>query len=120
MYGEFKVRQEKEAAAHLEPPTTATTSPRKHQHHVVPTILPNNSDDEILSPPALTDTSLPTPALTGSRVSTPKYMEPPQSSKNNKRASEGGVSGESRTEKKARLDAKVWSVGSDPLLRAFE
>jgi len=77
-------------------------------------------EDDAVSPPALTDTSLATPALTGSRVSTPKYMEPPQS-KGTKRLSEGGeISGETRMEKKARLDAKEWSLGADPLMQAFK
>jgi SWI/SNF-related matrix-associated actin-dependent regulator of chromatin subfamily A member 5 len=75
-------------------------------------------DDEELSnpsPPALTDTSLPTPALAGSRVSTPKFMEPPLAHRGTKRGSDAGL--ETRVEKKARLDAQAWSVGDDPLMR---
>jgi hypothetical protein len=61
-------------------------------------------DDDVTSPPALTDTSLPTPALGGSRVGTPMYTEPAQNSKKaNKR---GEAFGETRAEKRARLDAQ--------------
>jgi SWI/SNF-related matrix-associated actin-dependent regulator of chromatin subfamily A member 5 len=77
---------------------------------------PKIEDDDLPSPPALTDTSLPTPALAGSRVSTPK-LEPQSKAK---RPLSGEFVGETRYEKKARLDAQVWTVGSDPLMRAFE
>jgi SWI/SNF-related matrix-associated actin-dependent regulator of chromatin subfamily A member 5 len=77
---------------------------------------PKIEDDDVPSPPALTDTSLPTPALAGSRVSTPK-LEPQSKAK---RPLSGEFVGETRYEKKARLDAQVWTVGSDPLMRAFE
>lgn len=61
-------------------------------------------DDDVTSPPALTDTSLPTPALGGSRVGTPMYTEPAQNSKKaNKR---GEAFGETRAEKRARLDTQ--------------
>lgn len=81
-------------------------------------------DEDATSPPALTDTSQPTPALVGSRVSTPKYMEPPQSAKHakgRKRASDVdyGV-GETRMEKKARLDAGAWHAEEDLLTRGFD
>jgi SWI/SNF-related matrix-associated actin-dependent regulator of chromatin subfamily A member 5 len=77
---------------------------------------PKIEDDDLPSPPALTDTSLPTPALAGSRVSTPK-LEPQSKAK---RPLSGEFVGETRYEKKARLDAQAWSVGSDPLMRGFE
>jgi SWI/SNF-related matrix-associated actin-dependent regulator of chromatin subfamily A member 5 len=65
----------------------------------------DDDEDEATSPPALTDTSLPTPALVGSRVSTPKYMEPPHNTKSKKRVSDAESYGESRLDKKARFDA---------------
>ncbi|KAF1919564.1 SNF2 family N-terminal domain-containing protein [Ampelomyces quisqualis] len=71
-------------------------------------IVSNGIDDEdVASPPALTDTSLPTPALAGSRVGTPKRMY------------EGDVPGETRYEKKARLDERTWTVGDDLLMNAL-
>jgi SWI/SNF-related matrix-associated actin-dependent regulator of chromatin subfamily A member 5 len=79
-------------------------------------IAPKIDIDEDSDVPALTDTSLPTPALAGSRVSTPK-LEPQSKAK---RPNSGEFVGETRYEKKARLDAQVWSVGSDPLMRGFE
>ncbi|KAH7089254.1 SNF2 family N-terminal domain-containing protein [Paraphoma chrysanthemicola] len=91
--------------------TLPILSPNKHQTH----IIIDDEDDDAASPPALTDTSLPTPALAGSRVSTPKLMEAP-TVKGAKRVSENELLGETRMEKKARLDAKVWSLGDDPLL----
>jgi SNF2 family DNA or RNA helicase len=93
-------------------------SPTKRQSPIV--IDDDDEDEEVASPPALTDTSLPTPALGGSRVSTPKFLEPPANIKGAKRVSENDFLGETRGEKKARLDAKVWSIGDDPLLRALE
>ncbi|KAF2829500.1 hypothetical protein CC86DRAFT_465101 [Ophiobolus disseminans] len=83
-------------------------------------LLPLTDDeDATASPPALTDTSLPTPALVGSRVSTPKYMEPPKTNKGKKRVSDGEAF-ESRGEKKARLEAGVWNLGGDLLMKGFE
>jgi SWI/SNF-related matrix-associated actin-dependent regulator of chromatin subfamily A member 5 len=79
-------------------------------------IAPKIDIDEDSDVPALTDTSLPTPALAGSRVSTPK-LEPQSKAK---RPNSGEFVGETRYEKKARLDAQVWSVGSDPLMKGFE
>ncbi|KAJ4368011.1 hypothetical protein N0V83_006366 [Neocucurbitaria cava] len=84
----------------------------------------SNDDEEVPSPPALTDTSLATPALAGSRVSTPNFYiaePPPQKSLNKakkRKASgfDGDEFGETREEKRARLDARVWSVERDPLL----
>lgn len=68
-------------------------------------VLINGTDEEdVASTPTLTDTSLPTPVLVGSRVGTPK------------RGYEGDVPGETRLEKKVRLDERVWAVGDDPLL----
>ncbi|KAL1798541.1 hypothetical protein ACET3X_002578 [Alternaria dauci] len=67
---------------------------------------PIDDDDDVNSPPALTDTSLPTPALGGSRVSTPVYTEPVQNSKKSKKSKKRGEAfGETREEKRARLDA---------------
>jgi SWI/SNF-related matrix-associated actin-dependent regulator of chromatin subfamily A member 5 len=93
-------------------------SPNKRKTYVAPDM---DEEEDLLSPPALTDTSLPTPALAGSRVSTPKYPEPASNNtKATKRSNDGAFAGETRYEKKARLDAQVWSVGSDPLMRGFE
>jgi SWI/SNF-related matrix-associated actin-dependent regulator of chromatin subfamily A member 5 len=72
-------------------------------------------EDDVTSPPALTDTSLPTPALNGSRVGTPKLDVQPVKSK--KRAAGSDVYVMSRQEKKARLEAQAWSFGEDPLVR---
>jgi SWI/SNF-related matrix-associated actin-dependent regulator of chromatin subfamily A member 5 len=80
-------------------------------------IVIEDDEEETTSPPALTDTSLPTPALAGSRVSTP---QPLQNGKGTKRASDADFAGETRLEKKARLDAQAWRVGEDPLMKAFE
>jgi SWI/SNF-related matrix-associated actin-dependent regulator of chromatin subfamily A member 5 len=76
-------------------------------------------DDEVPSPPALTDTSLPTPAPGTSRVSTPKYMEPAQISKKSakKRESTDSAFGETREQKKARLDGQAWTMDEDPLMK---
>jgi SWI/SNF-related matrix-associated actin-dependent regulator of chromatin subfamily A member 5 len=99
--------------------SSKTESPSKQKTTSNPDIEDLENEDT-LSPPALTDTSLPTPALTGSRVSTPKYVEPAaQNTKSAKRSNDGGFVGETRYEKKARLDAQAWSVGSDPLMRGF-
>jgi SNF2 family DNA or RNA helicase len=77
-----------------------------------------DDDDGVTSPPALTDTSLPTPALGGSRVSTPNYTEPTQATKKmNKR---GEAFGETREEKRARLDAQAWTVDEDPLMQGLK
>lgn len=77
--------------------------------------LISDDGDSAASPPALTDTSLPTPALAGSRISTPKYMEPPAPLKSNKRSSDV-ADGSSRAGKKSRLDDKAWPVDEDVLL----
>jgi SWI/SNF-related matrix-associated actin-dependent regulator of chromatin subfamily A member 5 len=92
-----------------------TDSPSKRQS---PIVLDDDEELSNPSPPALTDTSLPTPALTGSRVSTPKYMETPLPTRGTKRGSDAGL--ETRVEKKARLDAQAWSVGDDPLMKGFK
>ena len=76
-------------------------------------------DTDLPSPPALTDTSLPTPALGSSRVSTPKLAEPRKQRKipaRAKRYASGDDFSEKRYEKKARLDAQAWSIDDDPLL----
>ncbi|KAF1841232.1 ISWI chromatin-remodeling complex ATPase ISW2 [Cucurbitaria berberidis CBS 394.84] len=84
-----------------------------------PSYITIDDDDEIPSPPALTDTSLPTPALGGSRVSTPKYIEPQQNLNKGKKRTDPGEEGygETREEKRARLDAQAWSVSEDPLMK---
>jgi SWI/SNF-related matrix-associated actin-dependent regulator of chromatin subfamily A member 5 len=76
-------------------------------------------DDEVTSPPALTDTSLPTPALGGSRVGTPMSTEPMQTTKKARKRSEAfdETFGETREEKRARLDARAWTVDEDPLMQ---
>ena len=79
-------------------------------------------DTDVPSPPALTETSLPTPALGSSRVSTPKLVESQQQTKmpaRAKRYASGDGFSETRFEKKARLDAQAWSVDNDPLLSAL-
>jgi SWI/SNF-related matrix-associated actin-dependent regulator of chromatin subfamily A member 5 len=111
--------RDKEADALLKIKVTADTNGSPSEQQSV--IVIDDEEDEATSPPALTDTSLPTPALAGSRVSTPKYMEPPQNTRGGKkRASEGEFSNETRVGKKARLDAKVWAVSNDPLIRGHE
>jgi SWI/SNF-related matrix-associated actin-dependent regulator of chromatin subfamily A member 5 len=78
-----------------------------------------DDDDEVTSPPALTDTSLPTPALGGSRVGTPMSTEPMQTTKKARKRSEAfdETFGETREEKRARLDARAWTVDEDPLMQ---
>ncbi|XPS76632.1 hypothetical protein M3J09_008680 [Ascochyta lentis] len=76
-------------------------------------------DTDLPSPPALTDTSLPTPALGSSRVSTPKSTDSQQQKKlptKAKRYASGDGFSETREEKRARLDAQVWSFDDDALL----
>lgn len=73
----------------------------------------DDDDDNLPSPPALTDTSLPTPALGASRTSTPTYIESFSTTKAKKRS---GGNPESRTGKKARLDAQVWTPSADVLM----
>lgn len=114
---------EVEAAAQQQKTPTATTTAALmvQQHSPVATAIDISSDSETVpSPPALTDTSLPTPALVGSRVSTPRHMEHlPAVKAGVKRAEpdDGDHFGETREEKRARLDARVWSVTDDPLFR---
>jgi SWI/SNF-related matrix-associated actin-dependent regulator of chromatin subfamily A member 5 len=86
--------------------------PEQREEHVV--LL---DDTDMASPPALTDTSLPTPAIGSSRVSTPVITEQQEriSAKAKRYASGDGFS-ETRYEKKARLDGQTWSVEHDPLL----
>ncbi|OSS44062.1 hypothetical protein B5807_11187 [Epicoccum nigrum] len=62
-----------------------------------------DTDSDIPSPPALTDTSLPTPALGSSRVNTPLGVEEAKSLPlGAKRSAAGDVFGEARGRKKAR------------------
>ncbi|KAI8942287.1 hypothetical protein NX059_000366 [Plenodomus lindquistii] len=111
MQGRAAAQQQLEArdtAALLEP----AAPPR-----ITEPILIDDDDEEIVSPPALTDTSLPTPALGGSRVSTPKLVE--SSGGKGKKRGVGHSNeflGESREEKRMRLDAQAWSIEQDPLL----
>ncbi|KAF2626769.1 ISWI chromatin-remodeling complex ATPase ISW2 [Macroventuria anomochaeta] len=89
--------------------------PEQREEHVI--LLDNEID--FPSPPALTDTSLATPALGSSRVSTPKLVEPQQQKKipaKAKRYASGDGFNETRYEKKARIDAQAWSINDDPLL----
>ncbi|CBX93641.1 similar to ISWI chromatin-remodeling complex ATPase ISW2 [Plenodomus lingam JN3] len=87
---------------------------------VEPIVIDDDDDDDVrtTSPPALTDTSMPTPALSGSRVSTPKLVEPLSKSKSKKRSicHSDEIFGETREEKRIRLDAQTWSMEQDPLL----
>ena len=76
-------------------------------------------DTDVPSPPALTDTSLPTSARDSSRVSTPRLVDLQQQQKNParmKRYASGNGRSETRYKKKARLDAQVWSVDDGPIL----
>ncbi|KAF1362859.1 ISWI chromatin-remodeling complex ATPase ISW2 [Lizonia empirigonia] len=129
------LQERNEAARHLEqdatianPPAAATNATSTLQNEQLPVIEPPHqreeyapllSDTDTPSPPALTDTSLPTPALGSSRVNTPKPTAPPQHKKvpaKTKRYASGDGFSETRHEKKARLDAQAWSVDDDPLL----
>ncbi|KAF1924261.1 ISWI chromatin-remodeling complex ATPase ISW2 [Didymella exigua CBS 183.55] len=86
-------------------------APEQREEHVI------FLDEAVLpSPPALTDTSLPTPAIGGSRISTPTITEQQQKvpAKAKRYASGDGYS-ETRFEKKARLDGQAWSIDDDPL-----
>ncbi|KAF2032487.1 hypothetical protein EK21DRAFT_60785 [Setomelanomma holmii] len=91
-------------------------SPAKRQTYFGMVDDDDAHDEEAASPPALTDTSLPTPALAGSRVSTPKYVEPPTFSRGVKRESDPDFVPKAHRKKKAKLNAEVWSVSDDPLL----
>lgn len=92
--------------------------PEQREEHII--LL---DDTDIPSPPALTDTSLPTPALGSSRVGTPMLSEGTQklvgsqkkNSMNAKRYASGDGFSETRYEKKARFDAQNWSVDDVPL-----
>lgn len=55
---------------------TTIESPSKRRTYVVVDTSDDDDDTGVPSPPSLTDTSLSTPALPGSRVSTPKLFEP--------------------------------------------
>jgi hypothetical protein len=80
--------------------------PEQREEQVI--LLDNETD--LPSPPALTDNSLPTPAMGSSRVSTPKLMEPQQQKKvpaRAKRYASGNGFSETRYEKKARLNAQA-------------
>ncbi|KAH9881801.1 hypothetical protein J1614_000972 [Plenodomus biglobosus] len=110
----------RDAAALLEPvvaPPRSDEHAAKHPPSNEPILIEDDDDDaEITSPPALTDTSLPTPALAGSRVSTPKLAEPFSKGKKRSVGHFDEFFGETREEKRMRLDAKAWSVEQDPLL----
>ncbi|KAF3043080.1 hypothetical protein E8E11_004341 [Didymella keratinophila] len=74
--------------------------PEQREEHV---LLLDNTD--MPSPPALTDTSLPTPAIGSSRVSTPVITEQQERIPGKaKRYASGDGFSETRYEKKARLD----------------
>jgi SWI/SNF-related matrix-associated actin-dependent regulator of chromatin subfamily A member 5 len=91
-------------------------------------------DNEIDSPPALTETSLPTPAPGDSGVITPKWTSDQKSmlvtnghanstgSKGKKRivVDPDDHFGESREEKRARLDNQAWRMDDDPLLNGYK
>ncbi|KAF3033323.1 hypothetical protein E8E12_003832 [Didymella heteroderae] len=86
--------------------------PKQREEHVI--LL---DDTDMPSPPALTDTSLPTPAIGSSRVSTPVITEQQQkTSVKGKRYASGDGFSESRHEKRARLNGQAWTVEDDPLL----
>ncbi|KAJ8109992.1 hypothetical protein OPT61_g7048 [Boeremia exigua] len=91
--------------------------PEQREEHII-----LDSESDIPSPPALTETSLATPAVGGSRVSTPKLIEP-QTHKRTpttaKRYASGDSFSETRREKKARLDAQVWNVDDDLLMSSL-
>jgi len=72
------------------------------------------AEEEFASPPALTDTSLPTPALAESRVSTPRYDGLSLTGK--KRVHNDGFFTASQEKKRKKLDARAWSVEQDPHL----
>ncbi|KAF2703558.1 hypothetical protein K504DRAFT_495383 [Pleomassaria siparia CBS 279.74] len=86
------------------------------------------SDDEGESPPPMTETSLPTPAPVESGVTTPKLVggakgallgKGEEKSKSRKRPEVIDLDeefGESREEKRIRLDARPWEMDADPLL----
>ncbi|KAH3963330.1 hypothetical protein HBH70_164540 [Parastagonospora nodorum] len=100
----------------LEAGTVETNdSPKKRKSYIIEDD-DEEEEEDIPSPPALTDTSLPTPALDGSRLSTP---QPLLNGKGSKRMADADL-GETRLEKKARLDAQAWRVGDDPLMKALE
>ncbi|KAL1656016.1 hypothetical protein SLS61_001580 [Didymella pomorum] len=93
----------------------ALEPPEQREEHVV---LLDNTD--MPSPPALTDTSLPTPAIGSSRVSTPVITEQQERIPvKAKRYASGDDFIETRYKKKARLDGQTWSVEHDPLLSNF-
>lgn len=70
-------------------------------------------DYDSAATPPLTDTSLPTPALGGSRVGTPKILEAMGKTKGIKRS--GGS--DSRAAKKAKLENAEWNLEGDAMLR---
>ncbi|KAF2871358.1 SNF2 family N-terminal domain-containing protein [Massariosphaeria phaeospora] len=82
----------------------------------------DHQDDDVTSPPALTNTSVATPAVE-SGISTPKLVAPTGTLKvrNKKRAEPcdpDDAFGLTREGKKAKLDERPWNVFEDPLLKA--
>ena len=86
------------------------------------------SDDDPESPPPLTDTSLHTPVPEVSGTSTPNLFGGStwngvwmggKSKKNKKRIEYDELSGETREEKRIRLDNQLWEIDNDPLLAGF-
>jgi hypothetical protein len=100
--------QEATALKEKEANLPAKTEPLTKQQSFVSMV----DEDVAPSPPALTDTSLPTPAFSGSRLSTPKHTEPPKAT--NKRSEPDDASLDTREEKRARLDAQLWTMNDDP------
>jgi SNF2 family DNA or RNA helicase len=78
--------------------------------------IPMAEDSDVPSPPALTDTSLPTPAPGDSGVSTPGSAAA-RNGDGTKRRTSGEYVYESREEKRVRLDAQSWELENDPLVR---
>lgn len=108
------------------PPPAVVNNANTDQNARLPTLEPPEQQEEhvvlldktdISSPPALTDTSLPTPAVGSSRVSTPVVTEQQQHmpTKTKRYASGDGFS-ETRYRKKARLDKQSRGLENDPLL----
>lgn len=78
-------------------------------------------DDDAASQPALTDTSIPTPAPGESGVSTPRLLGPQMQGKRRAEIELDEEFRDAREEKRARLDTigQPWMVQTDPLLMDF-